>query len=35
MLIALIIIGGFILMIVLAIYGYMKMRSDDFFEYRS
>lgn len=35
MLFALIIVGGFILMIVLAVYAYWKMRSDDFFEDRS
>ena len=32
---ALIIVGGFIGMVVLAIYGYWKMRSDDFFEDRT
>jgi hypothetical protein len=32
---ALIIVGGFIGMIVIAIYGYWKMRSDDFFEDRT
>jgi hypothetical protein len=33
-LLALIIVGGFIGMVALAIYGYWKMRSDDFFEDR-
>jgi hypothetical protein len=34
-LLALIIVGGFVGMILLAIYGYWKMRSDDFFEDRT